>query len=66
MTPVQVDWLSVLLGPIVLVGLALAFFAARSASRRGEPMPGWGKAVQGVAIALAMFVAVANMTWGGS
>ncbi|MDT0545887.1 MULTISPECIES: hypothetical protein [Streptomyces] len=66
MTPVQVDWLSVLLGPIVLVALAFAFFAARSASKRSEPMPGWGKVAQGVAIALAMFVAVANLVWGGS
>ncbi|MFJ8754924.1 hypothetical protein ACIREO_37290 [Streptomyces sp. NPDC102441] len=61
MTPVQVDWLSVLLGPVVIVALLVAFFAGRSASKAGEPMPGWGKAVQGVAIALALFVAFMNM-----
>ncbi|MGY0059020.1 hypothetical protein ACWY4P_21105 [Streptomyces sp. LZ34] len=66
MTPVQVDWLSLVLGPIVVVTLAIAFFAARSASKRGEPMPGWAKAVQGVGIAGALFVAFINMTGGGS
>ncbi|MDX3226110.1 hypothetical protein [Streptomyces sp. ME19-01-6] len=66
MTPVQVDWLSIVLGPLVLVTLAIAFFTARSASKRGEPMPGWGKVLQAVGITLAMLVAVANMTWGGA
>ncbi|MER5217780.1 hypothetical protein ABT063_46555 [Streptomyces sp. NPDC002838] len=65
MTPVQVDWLSVLLGPVVIVALVVAFSAARSASKTGEPMPHWGKVVQGVAIALALFVAFMNMAWGG-
>ncbi|MES4900910.1 MULTISPECIES: hypothetical protein [unclassified Streptomyces] len=66
MTPVQVDWLSLLLGPLVVVTLMLAFFTARSASKRGEPMPRWGKVLQAVGITLAMLVAVANMAWGGS
>ena len=65
MTPVQVDWLSVLLGPIVIVALVVAFSAGRSATKTGEPMPSWGKAVQGVAIALVLFVAFINMAWGG-
>lgn len=65
MTPVQVDWLSVLLGPIVIVALVVAFSAGRSASKTGKPMPSWGKAVQGVAMALAIFVAFMNMAWGG-
>ncbi|MFE5816071.1 hypothetical protein [Streptomyces sp. NPDC056479] len=66
MTPVQANWLTLLLAPIAVVGLVVAFTAARSASRRGEPMPGWGKTVQGVAIALVVLVAVMNMASSGS
>jgi hypothetical protein len=65
MTPVQVDWLSVLLGPIAIVALVLAFSARRSAAKKGEPMPDWGKGVQGVGMALVLFVALINMAWGG-
>lgn len=65
MTPVQVDWLSILFGPIVVVALALAFFARRSTAKSGEPMPDWRKAAQGVGVALALFVAFINVVWGG-
>ncbi|MBA6441019.1 MULTISPECIES: hypothetical protein [Streptomyces] len=64
MTPVQVDWLSIVLGPLALVALAFAFSAQRSAVKRGESMPGWGKAAQGVGIAFVLFVALSNMMWG--
>lgn len=66
MTPVQVNWLTLLLAPLAVVGLVVAFTAARSAAKRGEPTPGWGKAVQGVAITLVLLVAFMNMAASGS
>ncbi|MCQ8834823.1 hypothetical protein [Streptomyces malaysiensis] len=65
MTPVQVDWLSIVFGPLALIAFAFAFSAQRSASKRGESMPGWGKTVQGVGMGLVLFVAFSNMVWGG-
>ncbi|MEU8873467.1 hypothetical protein AB0D24_20265 [Streptomyces javensis] len=64
MTPVQVDWLSIVLGPLALIALAFAFSAQRSAVKRGASIPGWGKAAQGVGIAFVLFVALSNMMWG--
>ncbi|OPF78705.1 hypothetical protein VT50_0218265 [Streptomyces antioxidans] len=64
MTPVQVNWLSIVLGPIAVIALLSAFSAQRSAVKRGESMPGWGKAVQGVGIVFVLFVALSNMMWG--
>lgn len=66
MTPVQVNWLTLVLAPLSVVGLLVAFVAARSAAGRGEPMPGWAKAVQGVAVAFVLLVAVMNMAVTGS
>ena len=66
MTQVQVNWLSLLLSPIVIVTLVLAFSARRSATKKGEPMPGWGKVTQVVGVTLAMFVALINMVWGAA
>ncbi|NUP20677.1 MAG: hypothetical protein HOZ81_32280 [Streptomyces sp.] len=66
MTRVQIDWLTLVLAPLAVIGLVVAFTAARSATKRGEPMPGWGKAVQGVSIAFVLLVAVLNMTASGS
>ncbi|MFF6979172.1 hypothetical protein ACFZAV_15815 [Streptomyces sp. NPDC008343] len=65
MTPVQVNWLTLLFAPIAVIGLVVAFVAARSAAQRGEPAPGWGKAVQGVAIVLVMLVAFMNTAVSG-
>jgi hypothetical protein len=62
MTPVQVDWLTLLLAPFALVGLVVAFPAIRSAIKRGEPAPGWAKAVQGVAVTCALLIALLNVT----
>ncbi|KUL33538.1 hypothetical protein [Streptomyces regalis] len=66
MTPVQVNWLTLVLAPLAVVGLVVAFTAARSAAKKGEPMPGWGKVVQGVAIAFVLLMALMNMAWSGS
>ncbi|AZQ36131.1 hypothetical protein EJ357_23790 [Streptomyces cyaneochromogenes] len=60
MTPVQVNWLTLLLAPIAVVGLVVALGAKLSSSRRGEPMPGWANAVQGAAIAVVLLVAILN------
>ncbi|WP_407565856.1 hypothetical protein [Streptomyces sp. 184] len=65
MTPVQVDWLSLVFGPVVVILLLTAFFTARSAARKGDRVPGWTKAAQNVGIVLAVCVALANMAWGG-
>ncbi|MER5227223.1 hypothetical protein [Streptomyces flaveus] len=62
MTTVQVNWMTLVLSPIVVVGLVVAFFAARSAAKAGEPMPSWGKTVQGMAIAAVMTIAFAQLT----
>ncbi|MGI5215876.1 hypothetical protein [Plantactinospora sp. CA-290183] len=56
LTPVQVDWLTLLLGPIVLISLGLAVFSRRSASNSDAPIPGWGKAAQVVGIVAAMLL----------
>ncbi|MGW6905915.1 hypothetical protein [Streptomyces sp. NPDC054940] len=66
MTQVQVDWLTLLLAPIGVIGLLVAFTARQSASRKGEPMPGWATATQGVAIVFVLLVAVMNMAGSGS
>lgn len=66
MTPVQINWLTLLFAPIGVVALLVAFSAARSAAKRGEPMPGWGKAVQGVGVAFVLVVAFVNMAWSNS
>ena len=66
MTPVQADWLTLLLAPIGVVGLVVAATARISASRRGEPMPGWANAVQGVSIACVLLIAVMNVAVSGS
>ncbi|WP_328439607.1 hypothetical protein OHA71_25620 [Streptomyces sp. NBC_00444] len=61
MTPVQVDWLTLLLAPFALVGLVVAFPAIRSAIKRGEPAPGWAKGIQGVAVTCALLIALLNV-----
>jgi hypothetical protein len=61
MTQVQIDWLTLLLAPIAVVSLVLSFFATRTATRTGEPMPGWAKVVQGVGIVTVMLVALLNI-----
>jgi hypothetical protein len=45
MTPVQVNWLTLVLAPLAVVGLAVALTAARSAARKGE-QPGAGGGIQ--------------------
>jgi hypothetical protein len=44
----------------------IAVVAGRAARKRGEQMPDWGKTIQGLAIALSLFVAFINMAWGGN
>ncbi|MEO3849390.1 hypothetical protein ABGB09_17410 [Streptomyces sp. B8F3] len=64
MTPVQVNWLSLVFGPVAVVLLLTALTANRSATRRGDRVPGWAKAAQGVGAVLVLCVAAANMAWG--
>lgn len=63
-TPVLVDWLTLLLAPVGVILLAVGFFAHRSAARAGTPAPGWGKAAQGVGIAVVMLIALIRLLWG--
>lgn len=65
LTPVQVDWLTLLLAPIVLISLGLAVFSRRSAANNGVPIPGWGKAAQGVGIVAAILLGLMQIIWGG-
>jgi hypothetical protein len=62
MTPVQVDWLTLLLAPFAVVGLLVALPAMRSAIKSGKPAPGWAKALQGVGITCALLIALLNVT----
>ncbi|RKN44028.1 hypothetical protein [Streptomyces hoynatensis] len=65
MTPVQVDWLTLLFCALGLPALLIGYSLGRSAVRRGEPMPGRAKATQGVGMALLLSVALMHMLWGG-
>lgn len=63
--PVLVDWLTLILAPLVLIGLGLAFYAARSVrGADGARVPTWGRVVQGMAIAGALFIAFIRILWG--
>ncbi|WBB57782.1 hypothetical protein O7599_19040 [Streptomyces sp. WMMC500] len=64
MTPVQVDWLSLVFGPVGIILILAAFFTARSAGRRGDRVPGWAKAAQAMGMVLVLCMALANMAWG--
>jgi len=64
MTPVQVDWLTLLLCALGLPALLIGFRAGFPAVRRGERMPSWVRATQGVGATLLMAVALINMLWG--
>jgi hypothetical protein len=64
LTPVQADWLTLLLAPIVFISLGLALFSRRSASKDGAPVPGWGKAAQWVGLAAAILMALVNVIGG--
>lgn len=61
--PVLVDWLILLLAPIGVALIAIAFFAQRSASKAGAPAPVWSKVAQGVGIAVVMLIALIQF-WG--
>ncbi|MDT0266717.1 hypothetical protein RM844_10470 [Streptomyces sp. DSM 44915] len=66
MTAVQADWLTLLCAAVVVLTLPLAFGARRSALKRGEPMPGWGNALQGVGLVAVLLMALVNVVWGGA
>jgi hypothetical protein len=61
--PVLVDWLSLLLGPVVIVAAVVALTARRSAVRAGEPVPVRATAANAVAAAGALLLAVLWMVW---
>jgi hypothetical protein len=63
--PVLVDWLTLLLAPIVFISLSFAFAGARSSKATGGPLPGWAKLAQGVGILCALLIALLWMLWGG-
>lgn len=68
MSPVQVDWLSVVFAPVTIISLGLAFYAARRKSSRdadGARLPTSGRVAQSVGIISALFVGFIHLMWGG-
>ena len=65
MTQVQVDWLTVVLGPVALVALMIGVGTAWAAAQRSAPVPTGSRVAQVVAVVLALFIAVIHMAWGG-
>lgn len=68
MSPVQVDWLSVVFAPVIMISLGLAFVAARRKSAReegGPRLPTWGRVAQGIGVFSALFVGFIHVLWGG-
>ncbi|GAA2455308.1 hypothetical protein GCM10010191_88050 [Actinomadura vinacea] len=63
--PVLVDWLTLLLGPIVIISLVLSVFAKRSTSSAEAPLPAWGKVAQAVGMISAMLLGLLWILWGG-
>lgn len=54
--PVLVDWLSLLLGPVIIGAAIIAFTASRTAAKAGETVPAKTKAANGVAAACAILL----------
>ena len=68
MNPVQVDWLTLVLAPVTIISLGLAFYAARRKSTHdaeGARLPTWGRVAQSVGIISALFVGFIRVMWGG-
>ncbi|MFE6780288.1 hypothetical protein [Streptomyces sp. NPDC057702] len=65
MTPVQAIWWTLVLAPLGLLAVLVAFFVRRSAVRAGRPVPGWVRVVEVVGVGLVVIVAFVN-TAGGS
>jgi hypothetical protein len=67
MNPVQVDWLTLGLAPVIIISLGFAFYAARRKSIHsadGARLPGWGRVAQSLGIISALFVAFIQIMWG--
>lgn len=69
MTPVQVDWLSVVLGPVVVITLGLALYARwRKRSAQGpeaaRQLPPWARTLQVVGTVCALFLGFVQIVWG--
>lgn len=63
--PVLVDWLTLLLAPIVIVAMGLAVYARLSTRRTGDTdPPRWGRVAQGVGVACALLIGLIQIVWG--
>ncbi|MQA97456.1 MAG: hypothetical protein GEV11_23520 [Streptosporangiales bacterium] len=62
--PVLVDWLTLVLAPVGIVFLVVAFRARRTATNAGESMPGWGTAAQVVGMGCLLIMVLLRLVWG--
>lgn len=68
MNLVQVDWLTLVLAPVVVISLGLAFYTARqkwARSEDGARLPRWGRVTRSVGILSAMFLGFIQLMWNG-
>lgn len=61
--PVLVDWVSVVLCPVIVVAGIAALTARRRAAKAGTGVPGWAKAANGVCVVCALLVGALWMIW---
>lgn len=67
MTQVQVDWLSVVLAPVIIVSLGIALFAMRrkTTNESGRAvLPTWGRVAQTIGVVCALLVGFVQIVWG--
>jgi hypothetical protein len=65
-TAVLVDWVTVVLGPTVLIALGLTVRArALKPNIVGAQLPRWGRAAQSVAIVSGSLLVLTQTVWGG-
>ncbi|HEY3687371.1 MAG TPA: hypothetical protein VGL93_30320 [Streptosporangiaceae bacterium] len=61
--PVLVDWLSLLLAPVIVIAAVIALTARRAAVRAGEPVPVRANVANAVAAVCALLLAALWMVW---
>ncbi|GAA3713248.1 hypothetical protein GCM10022224_093480 [Nonomuraea antimicrobica] len=63
--PVLVDWLTLLLAPVIFAGLGLVVYARRRvAGEPGAKLPAWARVAQWLAVGSAFFIVFIRLVWG--